>query len=72
MSRYVEEEERSSPVILHDINTGEEVAIQDPQSFDLQTILIHSAYYRKGQKEYRFLLCQAREAGLSIEKKLAA
>jgi hypothetical protein len=66
------EETRNIKITLRDINTGEEVTVLDPQSYDLQTVLISSAYYRKGEKEYRFLLCQAREVGLAIEKKLVA
>jgi hypothetical protein len=58
--------------VLRDINTGEEVHVFDPHSFCLETVLINTGYYLYDGKEYRFLLCMARKAGLDIEKKLAA
>lgn len=72
MNVYEDKEIRTVPLVLRDINTGEVVSVFDPQSFSLQTILINSAYYLHHEKEYRFLLCEARKAGLEIEKKLAA
>jgi hypothetical protein len=72
MNTNREEEERLVVVSLRDINSGEQIPVIDPKSFFLQTVLINSAYYLLDGKEYRFLLCQARKAGLETEKKLAA
>jgi len=57
--------------LLRDINTGEEVWVLNPLCFTLQTVLINTAYYLYQGKEYRFLLCKARKAGLDTEKKAA-
>ena len=51
---------------IRDLNTGELVDIPSPGSFQLETVLIDSAYYKYSGKEYRFLLCKARELGLKI------
>jgi hypothetical protein len=51
---------------LRDLNSGEEVEIISPNSFVLETVLLDSAYYRFRGKEYRFLLCKARELGLKV------
>lgn len=52
---------------IHDMNTGEQVVISNPRLFTLQTVLFTSAYYLHQGKEYRFLLCKARMAGLDWE-----
>jgi hypothetical protein len=67
-----ENENEKENNLLRDINTGEEVWVLNPHSFCLQTVLINTAYYLYQGKEYRFMLCQARKAGLDTEKKLAA
>lgn len=51
---------------LRDLSTGNSVEILAPSDFVLETVLIDSAYYNRHGKEYRFLLSQAREAGLPI------
>jgi hypothetical protein len=51
---------------LRDLNSGELVLVVAPGSFELEAVLLDSAYYKFRGKEYRFLLCQAREAGLKI------
>jgi hypothetical protein len=51
---------------LRDLCTGNIVEVLAPSDFVLETVLIDSAYYNCNGKEYRFLLCQAREAGLNI------
>jgi hypothetical protein len=51
---------------LRDLNSGEEVEIISPNSFVLETVLLDSAYYKFRGKEYRFLLCKARELGLKV------
>ncbi len=53
--------------LLRDLNSGELVEVLSPTSFELETVLIDSAYYRHRDSTYRFLLCRAREVGLRIE-----
>jgi hypothetical protein len=53
---------------IRDINTGRYVTIYFPDQFRLETVLINSAYYHYSNEEYRFLLCEARQAGLVYEK----
>lgn len=57
--------------VLRDLTTGEWIPIFHPDSFYLRTVLINTAYYEYCGKEYRFLLSEARRAGLDIEKKAA-
>jgi len=54
--------------MLKDLNTGEMVTIICPAYFELETVLVNSAYYRLHNKEHRFLLFEARLAGLRITK----
>ena len=54
--------------LLKDLNTGEMVTIVCPAYFELETVLVNSAYYRLHNKEHRFLLFDARMAGLKIAK----
>jgi hypothetical protein len=54
--------------MLKDLNTGEMVTIVCPAYFELETVLVNSAYYRLHNKEHRFLLLEARLAGLRITK----
>ena len=58
------EKERS--FTLYDLNSSETVEVVSPSDFELETILIDSAFYKYRGKEYRFLLCRARERGLKI------
>jgi len=51
---------------LRDLNSGELIEVITPGSFVLETVLLDSAYYRFRGKEYRFLLCKARELGLKV------
>ena len=51
---------------LRDLCTGNFIEVLAPSDFLLETVLIDSAYYKRDGKEYRFLLSQAREAGLNI------
>jgi hypothetical protein len=51
---------------LRDLNSGEFVEVIAPGSFELQTVLLDSAYYKFRGKEYRFLLSKARQLGLKI------
>lgn len=70
MNRTEEEQTVDAPV-LRDLNTGEWIPIHYPDSFHLRTVLINTAYYAYAGNEYRFLLSEARQAGLDIEKKAA-
>lgn len=51
---------------LRDLNSGKMIEITNPDSYELDTVLIDSAYYKFCGQEYRFLLCQARVSGLKI------
>ena len=51
---------------LYDLNSSEMVEVVNPSDYELETILIDSAFYKYRGKEYRFLLCRARERGLKI------
>ena len=51
---------------IRDLITGAAVEISNPESYELDTVLLNSAYYKFRDKEYRFLLCEARESGLKI------
>ncbi|HSE41796.1 MAG TPA: hypothetical protein VLH08_13620 [Acidobacteriota bacterium] len=51
---------------IRDLITGSKVEISNPDAYELETVLIDSAYYKYRDKEFRFLLCQARESGLKI------
>jgi hypothetical protein len=51
---------------LKDLNSGEFVDVLSPGSFELETVLLDSAYYKFRGREYRFLLSKARELGLKI------
>jgi hypothetical protein len=51
---------------LRDLNSGERVEIISPGSFELEAVLLDSAYYKFRGKEYRFLLSKAREFGLKV------
>ena len=49
---------------IKDLNSGELIEIHSPEMFDLETVLLDSAYYTFQGREYRFLLCHARKLGL--------
>jgi len=66
MKRETELSDEISSGTLHDLNSSEIVEIVSPSEFQLETILIDSAYFHFRGKEYRFLLCKARELGLKI------
>ncbi len=51
---------------LRDMNSGEVVDIISPGSFELETVLLDSAYYKFRGREYRFQLSKARELGLKV------
>ena len=51
---------------LRDLNSGEVVDVIAPGCFELETVLLDSAYYKFRGREYRFLLSKAREMGLKI------
>jgi hypothetical protein len=53
--------------IVRDLNTGTPVYIYHPEHFRLETLLINSGYYSYWGQEYRFLLCEARKAGLNYQ-----
>lgn len=57
---------RERKAVLNDLNSGEWVEVISPSDFELETVLINSGYFRFGGREYRFLLCRARELGLKI------
>ncbi len=58
--------ERNQKSEIRDLLTGEVVEIHNPDSYELETVLVNSAFYKYLGKEFRFLLCQAREQGLKI------
>lgn len=60
------EPRRFEDLKLRDLNSGEIVEILSPGSFELETVLLDSAYYKFRGREYRFLLCRARELGLKV------
>ena len=51
---------------IRDLITGSTVEISNPDAYELETVLVNTAYYKYRDKEFRFLLCQARESGLKI------
>jgi hypothetical protein len=51
---------------LRDLNSGEVVDVISPGSFELETVLLDSAYYKFRGRDYRFLLSKARELGLKV------
>jgi hypothetical protein len=51
---------------IRDLITGSTVVISNPDAYELETVLIDSAFYKYRDKEFRFLLCHARESGLKI------
>ena len=51
---------------LRDLNSGEIVDVIAPGCFELETVLLDSAYYTFRGRQYRFLLSKAREVGLKI------
>ncbi len=61
-----EREERSQNPEIRDLLSGSMVQICNPDSYELETVLIDSAYYKYRGKEFRFLLCHARVSGLKI------
>jgi hypothetical protein len=52
---------------LRDLNSGEDVDVIAPGCFELETVLLDSAYYKFRGREYRFLLSKARALGLKIK-----
>jgi len=54
------------PCSLRDLNSGQLVEIDSPGSFELETVLLDSAYYKYRDRTFRFLLCKARELGLKV------
>ena len=58
--------ERNQKSEIRDLLTGDVVQIHNPDSYELETVLVNSAFYKYLGKEFRFLLCQARELGLKI------
>lgn len=61
-----EREEKDQKSEIRDLLSGDMVHILNPDSYELETVLVNSAYYKYRGKEFRFLLCQARESGLKI------
>ena len=61
-----EREERSQNSEIRDLLSGDMVQICNPDSYELETVLIDSAFYKYCGKEFRFMLCHARESGLKI------
>ncbi len=61
-----EKEERNQKSEIRDLLTGDLVEIYNPDSYELETVLVNSAFYKYLGKEFRFLLSQARESGLKI------
>jgi hypothetical protein len=51
---------------IRDLNSGEVVEVISPGSFELETVLLDSAYYKFRGRDYRFLLSKARELGLKV------
>jgi hypothetical protein len=60
------DEKRYEELQLRDLNSGETVEVISPGSFELETVLLDSAYYKFRGREYRFLLSKARELGLKV------
>jgi hypothetical protein len=60
------DDKRYEELRLRDLNSGETVEVISPSSFELETILLDSAYYKFRGREYRFLLSKARELGLKV------
>jgi hypothetical protein len=60
------EPKRLEEPTLRDLNSGEAVEIISPGSFELESVLLDSAYYKFRGREYRFLLSKARELGLKV------
>jgi hypothetical protein len=60
------EPRRNEKPKIRDLNSGEVVEVISPGSFELETVLLDSAYYKFCGKEYRFLLSRARELGLKV------
>jgi hypothetical protein len=58
--------ERNEKTEIRDLLTGDLIIIHNPDSYELETVLVNSAYYKNCGKEFRFLLNQARESGLKI------
>ncbi|HEY7161462.1 MAG TPA: hypothetical protein VH815_09385 [Acidobacteriota bacterium] len=61
-----QKEERTQKSEIRDLLSGDLVEILNPDSYELETVLVNSAYYKYLGKEFRFLLSQARESGLKI------
>jgi hypothetical protein len=60
------DDKRYEELKLRDLNSGETVEVISPSSFELETVLLDSAYYKFRGREYRFLLSRARELGLKV------
>ena len=60
------DEKRYDELKLRDLNSGETVEVISPSSFELESVLLDSAYYKFRGREYRFLLSKARELGLKV------
>jgi hypothetical protein len=60
------DDKRYEELKLRDLNSGETVEVISPGSFELETVLLDSAYYKFRGREYRFLLSKARELGLKV------
>ena len=56
-----EKEERNQKSEIRDLLTGDLVEIYNPDSYELETVLVNSAFYKYLGKEFRFLLSQARD-----------
>jgi hypothetical protein len=66
MARDGDSDEKSRSFSLYDFNSSETVEVICPTEFELETVLIDTAFYKYRGREYRFLLCRARELGLKI------
>ena len=60
------EEKKDQSTGIRDLISGNTVEIHDPESYALETVLIDSAYYTFCGREFRFMLCHARQSGLKI------
>jgi len=60
------DQKRYDELKLRDLNSGETVEVISPSSFELESVLLDSAYYKFRGREYRFLLSKARELGLKV------
>jgi hypothetical protein len=60
------DDKRYEELKLRDLNSGETIEVISPSSFELETVLLDSAYYKFRGREYRFLLSKARELGLKV------